>query len=161
MGTQAMVRSLSVNGRYKKDTYTAGAWTANTYLPGFSMDYWNGSKDLGDERRRLRMLARIFSKNDFTLTFGQDDTSFEALSDSTPVYTTFVNLNAIELDLSCEVLIRGMPLALMILIPVFSVLSVAIIVLVLWCLFSGGEDDDEEGEEGAGAGGKDEDKTKL
>jgi hypothetical protein len=144
---QALVRSPSINGRYRKDTWTQGAWTGNTYLPGFQNDYWNKSKTLGKERR---ILTRIFSKNDYKMTFGQDSESFTGMATDVPViYTTMVNLNSIDLSLSAEVLTRGMPLALVIMIPVFVTGSIAIGVLIAWCLTDTSEKEDEEGTETA------------
>lgn len=144
---QALVRSASINGRYRKDKFTVGAWTGNTYLPGFQNDYWNKSKTLGKERR---ILTRIFSKNDYKMTFGQDQESFEVMVATDPIiYTTMVNLNSVEMSLSAEVLERGMPLALKILIPVFVVLSIAVGILVGWCLMDTSEKEEEEGSETA------------
>jgi hypothetical protein len=155
---QALVRSASINGRYRKDTWTQGAWTGNTYLPGFQNDYWNNSKTLGKERR---ILTRIFSKNDYGMTFGQDMESFTGMATDVPViYTTMVNLNSVELSLSAEVLTRGMPLALKIMIPVFSTGSIMIGILIVWCLIDTSEKEDEEGTETA-KDAKDEDKAGL
>jgi hypothetical protein len=155
---QALVRSPSINGRYRKDVWTQGAWTGNTYLPGFQNDYWNKSKTLGKERR---ILTRIFSKNDYGMTFGQDKESFAGMATDVPViYTSMVNLNSIELSLSAEVLTRGMPLALVIMIPVFAIASVAIGILITWCLWNTSEKEDEEGTETA-KDAKDEDKAGL
>jgi hypothetical protein len=155
---QALVRSASINGRYRKDTWTQGAWTGNTYLPGFQNDYWNKSKTLGKERR---ILTRIFSKNDYKMTFGQDKESYNGMATDVPViYTTMVNLNSVELSLSAEVLTRGMPLALQIMIPVFATGSIAIGILIGWCLMDTSEKEDEEGAETA-KDAKDEDKAGL
>jgi len=155
---QALVRSASINGRYRKHIYTKSAWTGNTYLPGFQSDYWGGEKTLGKERR---ILARIFGKNDYKMTFGQDKESFEGMgADTDPIYTTMVNLNEVSMSLGAEVLERGMPLALKIIIPVFCVLTVALAALIVWCLFGGeGEEEDDEG--GAAKDAGNEDKANL
>jgi flagellar basal body-associated protein FliL len=53
------------------------------------------------------------------------------------------------MNLSAEILTRGMPLALKILIPVFAVLSIAIGILIGWCLMDTSEKEEEEGGEAA------------
>jgi hypothetical protein len=83
------------------------------------------------------------------MTFGQDGQSFAEMgADADPIYTSMVNLNSVELQLSVEILERGMPLALKIIIPVFAILTVGLGILIAWCLFGGEEEDG-----GAGAGG--------
>lgn len=149
---QAVVRSQLMNGGYSKTTFSEDYFTCDTYLPGFSDDYWNGSKDLGSERRlRDRLLALKFAFNNFQIVQGLDEDGYESMADSYPIYVSMVNVSNGALDMSLETQTRGWPLALCIVMPILLVIAILVIIWVAWCLFAPDKDGDEEGDEDQGA----------
>jgi len=138
----AMCRGYIINGNFSKTTWDDGLWTGNSYLPGLQQKYWSGAKDLGEERRRLRMLSRVYMIKSYQMTVVLDKPAYTtrfALKGTEKIYNTIVNVYNQKLTISMESLERGMPLALMIIIPTFSIGGIALMVLIFWCLFGGGE----------------------
>jgi len=157
-----MTRGQSVYGRYDKQNWANNIWTANSYLPGFQKKYWSGT-DLGDEIRRLRILqglgnetrrlrlrqlSSFYNSAAYTMMVGLNKNAFDNMTADLPLYFTIVRLFERDITIAAETLVRGMPLALKIIIPIFSLGAIGICILLVWCMMDS-DDDKEEGEEGA------------
>lgn len=161
---QGMYRGTMVQGRYDKARYDKGVWTGNTLLPGWQTEYWNGNKDLGEERLRMlsgrdRQLSRLWSSKDYNMVVGLDNSAFMMMDCSKKIISTVVNLSNEPMTMSMETLVRHTPTALYFILPIFSLLVFGTTLLVICCCFGEEkkEEDDEEEEEKK----EDEDKEKI
>ena len=154
-----LTRGQSVFGMYDKQNWVDNIWTGNSYLPGFQKKYWSGT-DLGDEIRRLRILqglgnetrrlrlrqlSSFYNSAAYTMMVGLNKNAFAAMTADKPLYFTIVRLFERDITISAETLVRGMPLALKIIIPLFSIGAIAICLLLVWCMMDteGGKEDGE------------------
>lgn len=157
-----LTRGQSIYGRYDKQNWVDNIWTGNSYLPGFQKKYWAGTKfgdeirrlrilqGLGNETRRLRLrqLSSFYNSAAYTMMVGLNKNAFAGMTSGLPLYYTIVRLFERDITLASETLVRGMPLALKIIIPVFSIGAIAICILLAWCMMDT-DGDKEEGECGA------------